>query len=72
MSDATETVRRELTKQINAEPGSREHLEQQHGQVRDTNEMCNEFEVLGFGAPFVVARRRADGAMGSLKFQHDP
>jgi len=72
LSDPTETIRREMTTQINAEPGSREHLEQEHGQVWDTKELCRDFEVVGFGAPFVMARRISDGAMGSLKFQHDP
>jgi hypothetical protein len=31
-----------------------------------------EFEVLGFVAPFVVVRRKSDGQKGSLMFQHRP
>ena len=72
MSDATESIRREMVKQINHEPGSREDLEQKHGQVWDTREMQEEFEPLGFMAPLIVVRRRADGTNGSLKFQHNP
>lgn len=32
MNDPTEDIRRTMTAEINAQPGSREHLEQQHGQ----------------------------------------
>lgn len=37
-----------------------------------TAEMTDEFEVLGFAAPFVVVRRRSDGQKGSLEFTHAP
>ena len=47
MSDATETIRRDMAAKINAEPGSREALEAEHGQVWDTTELQNEFEVVG-------------------------
>ena len=72
MPDATETVRREMQAEINAQPGSRETLEAQHGQVWNTQELGEDFEVLGFAAPLVVVRRRADGVRGSLFFQHTP
>jgi hypothetical protein len=72
MSDPTETIRRQLVKEINAEPGSREALEAQHGQVWNTDQLREAFEVLGFGAPLVVVRRKADGQKGSLMFQHSP
>lgn len=72
MTDPTETIRRELVKEINAEPGSREALEAQHGQVWDTDQLRVEFDVIGFGAPLVVVRRKADGQKGSMMFQHQP
>jgi len=72
MSDTTESIRRETVAEINAEPGSREYLEQQHGQVWTTSELQQDFEVLGFMAPFVVVRRRSDRIKGSVTFQHDP
>lgn len=72
MTDETESIRRELVAEINAEPGSREYLEARHGQVWDTSQLQKDFEVLGFMAPTVVARRRSDGAKGSLMFQHNP
>ena len=72
MSDPTESVRRQQVAEINAEPGSQEHLQQQHGDVWDTTELQEQFEVTGFMAPFVGVRRRSDGVRGSLMFQHDP
>jgi len=57
---------------INAEPGSREALEAQYGQVWDTGELQRDFSVEGFGAPMVVVTRKADGVRGSLMFQHRP
>jgi len=71
-SDPTETIRREMVADINAEPGSREALEAAHGQVWDTQEMQEDFEPIGFSAPLIVVRRRADGKDGSLTFQHEP
>jgi len=72
MSDPTEGIRREMVAEINAEPGSREALEAEYGQVWDTKELSNEFEVMGFMAPFVVVKRKSDGKKGSLTFQHSP
>lgn len=72
MADETETIRREMVAEINHQPGSREHLEAKHGQVWDTIQLQDEFEVLGFMAPLVVARRRSDGTKGSLMFQANP
>jgi len=51
---------------------NRSGLEARHGRVWDTVELAQDFEVLGFAAPFVVVRRRADQRLGSLLFQHEP
>ncbi len=72
MSDPTEAIRRTEAATINANPGSREFLEANHGKVWDTSELQAEFTVLGFMAPFVVVQRKSDGVKGSVKFQHDP
>ena len=72
MTDPTEDIRRHMVVQINAQAGSREYLESRHGQVWSTDEVREEFEVLGFMAPFVIVRRKSDGVRGSLMFQHDP
>lgn len=72
MADETETIRRQMVAEINAAPGSREYLEATYGQVWDTSELQDDFQVLGFMAPFVVAQRRTDGVRGSLTFQANP
>ena len=72
MNDPTEVARRERLAEINAEPGSREALEAEYGQVWDTEQLTREFEVIGFMAPLVGVRRRSDGVKGSLEFQHGP
>jgi hypothetical protein len=72
MTDETETLRRQRLAEINVKPGSREALEVQHDQVWSTDELREEFEVLGFMAPYIVVRRRSDGVKGSLEFQHNP
>ena len=72
MSDPTEAIRRERLAEINAEPGSREALKAAYGQVWDTQQLSEDFDVIGFMAPLVVVRRKADGIKGSLEFQHQP
>ena len=72
MSDPTEAIRRGLQQEINAVEGSREHLEAQHGQVWDTQEVQADFVITAFMAPFIVVCRKSDGARGSMAFQHDP
>ena len=37
-----------------------------------TTELQRDFELLGFAAPLVIVRRRADGVKGSLEFTHSP
>jgi len=72
MSDPTESIRRKMVDEINAEPGSREDLEKKYGQVWDTEELGRDFHVEGFMAPFVVVVRKSDGVKGALQFQHSP
>lgn len=78
MSDPTENIRREVVEIINSKVESndesieRKRLENEYGQVWDTNEATNEFEFLGFMAPYAVVRRRSDGVKGSVIFQHSP
>ena len=72
MADETETIRRQMVSEINAEPGSRLDLENKYGKVWNTDEMCQDFEAIGFAAPLIVVRRRSDRVRGSLMFQHNP
>ena len=70
--DQTEDIRRVLVSGINAVEGSREYMEEKHGQVWDTNELTKDFEVEAFMAPFLKVRRLSDGIVGTLTFQHSP
>jgi hypothetical protein len=66
VSDPTEAIRREQLVDINTNPvpsGER---------TWTTDELTAEFEVLGFLAPYVIVRRKADGTKGSLMFKHSP
>jgi hypothetical protein len=40
--------------------------------VWDLRELAAGFVVVGFMAPYVVVRRKSDGTVGSLEFQHLP
>lgn len=76
MSDPTEDARRAIVEAQavrNAEKAiTRSKLEAEYGQVWDTDQLCADFKVDGFGAPFVVVTRKSDGVRGSLEFQHMP
>lgn len=40
--------------------------------VMTTDELRANFEVLSFMAPFVMVKRKSDGAKGTLQFTHMP
>ena len=71
LGDATEAARRSRIVEINLGAG-RTEVERRHGTVWDSMELAKAFEIIGFMAPLVVARRKADGRIGSLEFQHQP
>jgi len=70
--EAVDAIRRERLVEINTNRAERTALEARHGQVWDTDELSRDFTVEGFMAPFVVVRRKSDGAVGSLEFQAQP
>jgi hypothetical protein len=76
--DHTEEVRRNRLVAINSAVESRDptterqRLEAQHGQVWDIAQLAQDFEVLGFMAPYIVVKCKPDGRKGSLEFQHYP
>ena len=73
MPDPTaEILRLNRLTDINSSPKNRAQLEAEHGQVWDTNQLAEDFDVIAFLAPFVVVIRQSDGQKGSLEFQHDP
>jgi hypothetical protein len=51
---------------------SREEIEAEHGYVWDTRGLQRDYEVLGFASPHVAVKRRSDGRVGVLSFQHMP
>jgi hypothetical protein len=72
VTDPTEAARRERLAVINTEAAERAVLEARYGQVWDTKELAREFVVIGFLAPIIAVRRKADGVRGSLEFQNLP
>jgi len=67
--DATEVARRFLIPQMPAELADRIARGEP---VWNTEQMQEQFQVIGFEAPFVVVQRRSDGVKGSLLFTHNP
>jgi hypothetical protein len=65
-------IRRSRALELNSVPGSRPELEARYGRVWGPDDLLLEFEVIGFAVPYVVVRRRCDGSLGSLEFQHRP
>lgn len=71
MQDDTENIRRGLI-ELGIPAEDLAAVVASGGQTWTTAELTAEFEVMGFMAPYVVARRRADGVRGSLEFTHSP
>lgn len=71
-TDPTEQIRCAQQQEINAHATAREQLESRYPKVWDTDQLREEFEVIGFLAPYVVVKRKSDGKKGSLQFQHNP
>lgn len=77
MKDETENIRRARINELNFgltenKDARRAELELVYGKVWDSDQIRAEFEVIGFLAPFVVAKERATGKKGSLEFCHSP
>ena len=67
MKDDTEELRRAMLE------SGQPHRDLAAAEKRwDTDALRLEFEVIGFMAPFVVVKRKSDGAKGSMEFTHDP
>ena len=72
MRDPTENIRREMVGYINSNAAARAALEERYGQVWDSDEIREDFDVIGFAAPMMIVSRKSDGKQGSLVFQHSP
>ena len=68
MTDETEQIRRDMI----ASGAPQADLAATDDPTWSTAELQEEFEVLGFAAPFVAVRRKSDGQQGSLEFTHMP
>ena len=67
--DLTEEVRRAMVEKMPDELVARIRVGER---IWDTAQLQDEFEVIGFLAPFVVVRRISDGQQGTLMFNHAP
>ena len=56
----------------NEETQVKEQLIEKYGEVWDTKELQENFEVTGFQAPYVAVKRKSDNVTGSLEFTHMP
>lgn len=72
MSDPTEALRKLRIVELNSGDPNREALAERYGQVWSTEEMSQDFDALGFMAPYIIVRRKSDGVRGSLEFCHSP
>ncbi len=68
VSDVTAQTRRDMI--ANGQPQA--DLAADPDRTWNTEQLRDDFEVLGFMAPFVTVRRKSDGALGSLEFTHSP
>lgn len=71
-TDVTEEARRARVQAINENPNGREALEDRYGQVWDTQQLQQDFTVVGFMAPYCRVQRKSDDKIGLIEFQHDP
>jgi hypothetical protein len=70
-TDPTESIRRGLIETGAVSEAAAEATAAAE-QTWTTDELREDFEVIGFMAPFVTVRRKADGVVGSLMFDHSP
>jgi hypothetical protein len=70
-TDPTESIRRDMVATGQPATDLAEELGID-GPIWTTETVSQDFEIIGFMAPFVVARRRSDGQKGSLEFTHSP
>jgi hypothetical protein len=71
--DELERMRKDVLVEVNENKAKdRADAESKFGTVWNTEELQQDFDILGFLAPFVVVYRKSDGKKGSLVFQHSP
>lgn len=76
--DTTEMFRRSEIAAINSaiQTDNKEHerirLREIYGEVWDTPQLGETFDVVGFLAPYCQVVRKSDGVKGFVEFQHSP
>ncbi len=68
MADETEQLRKERIVSIQDSDNSRQALQSRVGRTWNTTELQEDFEPLGFLAPYIVVRRKGDQVKGSMEF----
>ena len=58
--------------EIAIRPRTRAELEAEHGRVWDEQEVVREFSITAIIPPTIIARRHADGVVGTLLLQPRP
>jgi hypothetical protein len=64
--------RRKKARRIMPPPRTRTDLEQEFGEVWDTQELATEFVITSIIGLEVVVRRKADNVVGMLSYQNEP
>ena len=67
MHDPTEDARRALVPEVNQTTD-----DEIQGETWDTERARDEFEFIGFMAPFAIVKHRDTGEKGTLMFRHSP
>lgn len=67
-----EAMRMKMASIINSKPKTREELTKDFGNVYDCEDIHTAYEIIGFAAPFVYVKEKANGKKGTLIFQHNP
>ena len=68
MNDETEEFRRFRQAQLNEQAAERTKLEKEYGKVWSTEELCNDFQVVGFMAPLVIVETAQPGKRAAWSF----
>ena len=71
-NDATENIRRELVRELNAEPKGRAELGTQARSGVGHPGAGPRLRGHGIPRALVMVRRRSDAVLGTLFFQHEP
>lgn len=61
-----------MDEEIAEEKNIQKALVEKYGLVWDTDEVQEDFKVIGFQSPFAIVERKSDSKKGTLRFTHEP